>query len=356
MEIYDFDQYEIGTKKYGGSDTKFSLEIDGIFYMLKQPTEIRNPTKIQEKYSNTCISEYLACHIYEILGFETQHTFLGNFTCHDGVKRLCVACEDFTDNPNYASEGLFLQHFNDYSHDFNRTANEFGFKVRNKSDEQKKYGYMDEIEEILDNDIYLKEHSEIKDKFYDMFVVDSVIANRDRHYFNWGFLTSIHPYGDEAKIVRFAPIYDCGATMYPEATEEFLIEKTHDRKKFENEIKRYPNSNNIEVFKEAENESDRSWLKRIDYYSYMNSLKNDNLNKAIKRMFPIIEEKLPDIYDLINDMVDSEVISEERGECYKKIIDGRFTLLVYEPFYKLEKIEENTGDEVNKKDDGMEME
>lgn len=107
MEIYDFDQYEIGTKKYGGSDTKFSLEIDGIFYMLKQPTEIRNPTKIQEKYSNTCISEYLACHIYEILGFETQHTFLGNFTCTDGTKRLCVACEDFTDNPNYASEGLF---------------------------------------------------------------------------------------------------------------------------------------------------------------------------------------------------------------------------------------------------------
>lgn len=215
---------------------------------------------------------------------------------------------------------------------------------------------MDEIEEILDNDIYLKEHSEIKDKFYDMFVVDSVIANRDRHYFNWGFLTSIHPYGDEAKIVRFAPIYDCGATMYPEATEEFLIEKMHDRKKFENEIKRYLNSNNIEVFKEAENESERSWLKRIDYYSYMNSLKNDNLNKAIKRMFPIIEEKLPDIYELIDDMVDSEIISVKRGECYKKIIDARFTLLVYEAFYKLEKIEEKTSVKNIESDNGLELE
>lgn len=353
MNIYDFDQYEIGTKKYGGSDKKFSLEIDGIYYMIKEPTEIKNPTKIQEKITNACISEYLACHIYEILGFETQHTFLGYFTCSDGERRICVACEDFTDNQNYDSKGLFLQCFNDYSHDFNRTAENLGYTVRNKTDEQKKYGYIDEIEEILNNDIYLKKHPEFKERFYDMFVIDSVIANRDRHYFNWGFLTSIHPYGDVAKVVRFAPIYDCGATLYPEATEEFFIQKTADRKKFEIEIKKYPNSNNIEIFKEAVDEADRSWLKRIDYYSYMNSLKNPNLNEAIKRMYPIIIEKLPEIYDLIDDMVESNVISENRGECYKKVIDTRFTELVHEPYCKLEEINENNKNLQH--DDGMEM-
>lgn len=41
MDVYDFDEYEIGTKQYGGSDKKFLIEIDGTYYMIKQPSELK---------------------------------------------------------------------------------------------------------------------------------------------------------------------------------------------------------------------------------------------------------------------------------------------------------------------------
>lgn len=351
MNIYDFDEFDFGTKLHGGSDKKNSIEVGRNYYIVKQPSKIINKISTQDVVSNSCISEYFSCHIFEILGFEAQHTYLGYYTCHDGIKRLCVACEDFTDNSNYDSEGLFLQCFNDYSHAFNRTAKDFGFTFRKKNDKQKKYGFLDEIDEILDNDLYLKKHPELKEKFYDMFVIDALIENSDRHYYNWGFLTAIQPRGNLAGVIRFAPIYDCGATLYPEATEEFLYQKTIDKNEFEEEIKNFSSSNIIEIFKEANDYKDDSWLKRINYYSYMNSLKNPSLNEAIKRMYPIILDRLPEIYDLIDDMVNSNVITERRGLCYKRIIDTRFTLLVEEPFLKMDAI----NDKKCNKDSGREM-
>jgi len=48
-------------------------------------------------YTNGCISEYLACHIFKSLGFKTQETLLGTYTNPRGKEKMVVACGDFTE-------------------------------------------------------------------------------------------------------------------------------------------------------------------------------------------------------------------------------------------------------------------
>ncbi|MEG0591352.1 MAG: hypothetical protein RR496_06865, partial [Lachnospiraceae bacterium] len=47
-------------------------------------------------YSNSCISEYLACHILASIGLPVQDTLLGTYTDKRGKEKLVVACKDFT--------------------------------------------------------------------------------------------------------------------------------------------------------------------------------------------------------------------------------------------------------------------
>ena len=52
-------------------------------------------------------------------------------------------------------------------------------------------------------------------KFWDMFVIDSIIGNTDRHNRNWGLLINVMT--NEAE---FAPIYDCGSCLNPLLEDE----------------------------------------------------------------------------------------------------------------------------------------
>lgn len=47
--------------------------------------------------TNGCISEYVSCHIFDVLGFKTQETLLGNYTDSRGKTKMVVACRDFTE-------------------------------------------------------------------------------------------------------------------------------------------------------------------------------------------------------------------------------------------------------------------
>lgn len=64
---------------YGGANgNKINISFQGKSYMLKfPPVPSRNKAM---SYTNGCISEYLACHMFEVLGFNTQETLLGKYT------------------------------------------------------------------------------------------------------------------------------------------------------------------------------------------------------------------------------------------------------------------------------------
>ena len=83
-------------RAYGGANgNKINITYQGHSYMLKFPPK---PSRNRDmSYSNGCISEYVACHIFEMLGFRTQETLLGNYTDSRGKTKLVVACRDFTE-------------------------------------------------------------------------------------------------------------------------------------------------------------------------------------------------------------------------------------------------------------------
>lgn len=83
-------------RAYGGANgNKINISYEGSSYMLKFPPR---PSRNKEmSYTNGCISEYVACHISEMLGFRVQDTLLGNYTDSRGKSKLVVACRDFTE-------------------------------------------------------------------------------------------------------------------------------------------------------------------------------------------------------------------------------------------------------------------
>ncbi|NLN48863.1 MAG: CtkA family protein, partial [Clostridiales bacterium] len=95
--MIDFTSCEINKfKAYGGANgNKINIRYGDKSYMLKfPPLPSRNKAM---SYTNGCISEYLACHIFEALGFNTQETLLGTYTDSRGKEKTVVACGDFTD-------------------------------------------------------------------------------------------------------------------------------------------------------------------------------------------------------------------------------------------------------------------
>lgn len=93
MELIDFTDLPERKKSYGGvNGIKFSVILNDELYMLKLPDHVANNPNLP--YDNSCISEYLGCHIFSLLGIDSQETIIGKFS-YKGTERIAVACKDF---------------------------------------------------------------------------------------------------------------------------------------------------------------------------------------------------------------------------------------------------------------------
>ena len=74
-------------KAYNGANgKKIAVIYDGNRYMIKfPPSGEHKPTDLS--YTNSCISEYLACHIFNLLGIQAQKTLLGTFQVGEKTKK-----------------------------------------------------------------------------------------------------------------------------------------------------------------------------------------------------------------------------------------------------------------------------
>lgn len=77
----------------GANGKKIAVKYKDEIYMLKFPTIAKNNDNMHYTNSDTC--EFIACHIFEMLGFKTQKTLLGKYNSRSGYKDV-VACLDFT--------------------------------------------------------------------------------------------------------------------------------------------------------------------------------------------------------------------------------------------------------------------
>ncbi|MBF1041440.1 MAG: CtkA family protein, partial [Lachnospiraceae bacterium] len=102
--------------RFGGSESKWTMEYEGKLYMVKFPDPNRSPKKTALSYMNNHYSEYLGCHIFQTLGIPAQHTFLGRGTPPNSKReKVVVACEVFCqDEPGCLIEfSKFLLHETD---------------------------------------------------------------------------------------------------------------------------------------------------------------------------------------------------------------------------------------------------
>lgn len=101
--MLDFTALPTRKKFYAGANgAKIAVIYDGEQYMLKFPAPA--PKNKELSYANSCISEYIGCHIFNSVGIAAQETLLGIYR-KNGAEKIVVACKDFT------SPGIVLQDF-----------------------------------------------------------------------------------------------------------------------------------------------------------------------------------------------------------------------------------------------------
>ncbi len=269
---------------YKGSEKKKTLIYDNKKYLVKFPDPVREKNK-NISYINNAFSEYIGSNIFKICDFEVQNTILGKYN-YNGKEKIVCACEDFTDNEHilYEFENLALS----------------------TNPDKKIETELNDIMEVIEESKMIHTE-ETKQKFWDMFVIDSLIGNTDRHNGNWGFVLN-----KNTGKVKFSPIYDCGSALNPMLEDE-KIEKIN-----EIELKNMA-INCYSCLKENG--------KKINYMTYMKQMNNEECNKAIIRLFLNIN------IDTINRFIDDvEGMSIARKNFYKKIIEKRYEILkeVYE--------------------------
>lgn len=229
-------------KMYGGMNgNKIGIIYNNENYMLKFPP-VPKKHKIMS-YTNSCISEDVACKIYQSLGIDTQETILGTYK-----DKVVVACKDFE------VDGYRLK-------DFALLKNTI------VSSEQQGYGteLIDILETINSQEIFDKE--KLKERFWEMFVIDSFLGNFDRHNGNWGFLIN-----EETGKVKLAPIYDCGSCLYPQNTEETMKHTLSTAEAIEERMYIFPTS---AIKKDGV---------KINYFHFLANTKNPDCLKTLHRI------------------------------------------------------------------------
>lgn len=283
-KMIDFTNAVEEFNTYKGSEKKKTLIYNGKKYLVKFPDPIREKKK-NISYINNAFSEYIGSHIFKIVGFQVQNTILGKYV-YKGKEKIVCACEDFTDQE--------------------KVLYEFENVALSTNPDKKIETELKDIMEVIEESNMI-DTKETKQKFWDMFVMDSLIGNTDRHNGNWGFLLN-----KKTKEIEFSPIYDCGSALNP------MLEDEEMEKMSQIELKNLA-INCYSCFKENG--------KKINYMTYMKQMKNEECNNAIKRIFASI--KIEEIKKMIDEI---GAMSNIRKEFYKEVIIKRYAIIkeIYE--------------------------
>jgi hypothetical protein len=165
---------------------------------------------------------------------------------------------------------------------------------------------------MLKENVKLTNVEETINLFWDMFIVDALIANFDRHGSNWGFIKKDNQY-------RLSPVFDNGSSLFPQLnTDEKIDAVLNNQEEIDRRIYQFPTS---QVKYKG---------KKSSYYEIISSLEFEECNKALKRIIQRTD------FDKINKLIDTvEVISERRKEFYKIILQQRFEKILLESYNKL---------------------
>lgn len=280
--MIDFSNYKKTNTFYGGTERKFGLDIDGFEYMIKFPKMNNFGGK---RLNHIC--EYIGSHIFELLGFEVQDTYLGLYYGEE-----VVACKNFV--------------FDEYQF---VPFNDVGESSLEQDKETYQYSYQDIMQMLRDN-VKLTNIEETINMFWNIYVVDALIGNFDRHGGNWGFLKKNNKY-------TLAPIFDNGSSLYAQLIDDDMMQKIMTSEELTNErIYKFPTS---QVLLDG---------KKSSYYEVINSLSFKECNEAVIRICERYSEQK--IYELIDQ---TPFLTETHKKFFKYILKQRFEKILL-PAYK----------------------
>ncbi len=283
----NIDGIEISYRSYGGAGKKYSVRDNGEYYLLKLPERVRQNNR-DTSYANSCVTEYISCKVIKSLGLDVQDVFLCTYN-----NDLVVACKDFLSKEE--SLGSFLELQNKVNH----------INSDNKGVSLEKTLQFIKEQEVVKPD-------EMERYFWDMFVVDALIGNIDRHHNNWGYI-----FNEETNIRRMSPIYDCGASLYPILSEDEKKKFLDDSSAFNRISKNDP----VSVFKFNN--------VRMNYYHILVDNRKNNyecsndIAEAIKRIAPKYNSEI--VHAIIREI---PYISHVEKEFYAQLLDNRNRLII----------------------------
>ena len=279
---YDFSNYKLSNIRYGGSERKLGILINDEPYMLK----FQKNTKFGKR--NNHLSEFLGSHIFELLGFNVHKTYLGKYK-----GEFVVACKDFVIN------GYEFVPFNDV-----------GESTIETDKETYQYTYED-IVLLLEKNRKITNVDETISIFFEMYIVDALLGNFDRHGANWGFLKKENKY-------QLAPIFDNGSCLFPQLVNEDEI----------NYILNNENELNERIYKFPTSQI-KLGNKKSSYYEVISSLKYKECNEALIKIYPKVD------INKIGELINSLDISTIHKNFYTSIIMERYKKILKHSYDKL---------------------
>lgn len=263
MEMIDFTNCpRVPGRAYNGANgKKIAVLYHGENWILKFPSNVKSRPNDQS-YSNSCVSEHLGSTIFRLLGIPAQETLLGIHV--NGRTKVVCACKDFT------SPGIRLYDF---------------CSIKNTVIDSETGGTGTELADVLatiEQQTFM-DPIPVMERFWQMFVVDALLGNFDRHNGNWGFLVN-----EMTGETSLAPVFDCGSCLLPQADDRIMQLCLDNENEMNARIYTFPGSM-LKI-------NDR----KINYYDYVNGPHHDGLDHALSQLVPLI--KALDLESLVNDI------------------------------------------------------
>lgn len=260
----DYTKYEKTPVMFSGAERKFEIIIEGYRYIVK----FQKNSEVGLTFNH--VSEHLGSHIFQSIGIPVQETFLGTY-----------------DGKNVVVMKNFLE-----PEDMLVAFNGVGESSLERDKEFYQYTYED-ITAMLRENMKSTNVEETINRFWDMFIVDAIIGNFDRHGGNWGFIKRNNLY-------RIAPVYDNGSSLYPKLnTDDKLKAVLSSEEEINQRIYKFPTSH-IKVKN-----------RKSSYFEVITSLQFEACNEALQRIVPRID--LTRIGTIIDENLFRQVAEEVRG-------------------------------------------
>ena len=251
MEEVDFTSCpRVPGRAYNGANgKKIAVSFEDAVWILKfPPSAADKPNELS--YSNSCVSEHLGSTVFRMLGVPAQETRLGTHV--NGRTKAVCSCLDFT---------IPGKRFYDFC------------SIKNTVIDSETGGHGTELSDVLTT-IDLQQFVDpvlVRRRFWDMFVVDALLGNFDRHNGNWGFLVD-----ERTSLAELAPVFDCGSCLLPQADESIMRKMLSDEDELNARIYTFPGS----MLKVGG--------RKINYRDFIAAHADPGLDEALERLLPRI--------------------------------------------------------------------